>query len=96
MACGLPVIVSSRAGVSEAITDGVDGFILDDPRDSGGLADLIALLYGNVGVRRRMGEAAARTARQYTWDRNAEQLKALFEQVMERTNAAKWSIQEAQ
>jgi UDP-glucose:(heptosyl)LPS alpha-1,3-glucosyltransferase len=95
MACGLPVIVSSRAGVSEAITDGEDGFILDNPQDSSKLADLIELLYDNDGVLRKMGEAAARTARQYTWDRNAEQLKAIFEQVMERTNAAQWSVQEA-
>ena len=30
MACGVPSIVSSRAGVSEVITAGVDGFILDE------------------------------------------------------------------
>ena len=28
MACGLPVIVSASAGVSEIITDGIDGLIL--------------------------------------------------------------------
>jgi glycosyltransferase involved in cell wall biosynthesis len=96
MACGVPSIVSSQAGVSEIISEGVDGFILEDPQDSRKLADLIALLYDNDGVRWRMGEAAARTARQYTWDRNAEQLKAIFEQVMERMNTAQWSIQEMQ
>ncbi len=39
MACGLPVIVSRRTGVSEIITEGVDGFILEDPEDSAVLAE---------------------------------------------------------
>lgn len=82
MACGVPTIVSSQAGASEVITEGVDGFILDDPRDSGKLADLIARLYNDEVLRQRIGEAAAKTARQYTWDRNAEQFETLFEEVL--------------
>jgi UDP-glucose:(heptosyl)LPS alpha-1,3-glucosyltransferase len=31
MACGLPVIISASAGVSEIVTHEVDGLILDDP-----------------------------------------------------------------
>jgi len=84
MACGVPTIVSSQAGVSEIITDGVDGFILNDPQDSAQLAELIALLYGNEGLRQRMGEAAAETARQYTWDRNARQLGELLQDLLRR------------
>jgi len=84
MACGVPSIVSSQAGVSEVVTDGVDGFILDDPRDSAKLADKIALLYQDEGLRQRMGEAAAETARQYTWDRNADQLGQLLQEVLRR------------
>ena len=82
MACGVPSIVSSQAGVSEIITPGVDGFVLDDPRDSGKLAELIALLSNQKDLRQKIGEAAAKTAEQYIWDRNAAQLKALFEQVL--------------
>jgi len=97
MACGVPSIVSSHAGVSEIITQGVDGFILDDPRDSGKLSDLIALLYSNEALRQKIGEAAAKTAEQYTWDRNAAQLKAIFEQVIERREARRLSaVQEMQ
>jgi len=84
MACGAPAIVSSRAGVSELISDGVDGFVLDDPRDSAKLAGLVALLCSDAGLRERMGEAAAHTARQYTWDRNAEQLGRLIKEVIRR------------
>jgi glycosyltransferase involved in cell wall biosynthesis len=83
MACGVPSIVSSQAGVSEIITEGVDGFILEDPQGSGKLAELIKLICGNEALREKMGEAAARTAAQYTWDGNATQLRTLFEQVLE-------------
>jgi glycosyltransferase involved in cell wall biosynthesis len=96
MACGLPVIVSSRAGVSEAITDGVDGFVLADPRDSGRLADLMVLLYDNNGLRQRIGEAAAKTARQYSWDRNAEQLDQLFQEVLRRKSCERAPVPSGQ
>jgi glycosyltransferase involved in cell wall biosynthesis len=82
MACGLPVIVSGQAGVSELLTHGVDGFILDDPKDSASLAKLISILYHDPEFRRRMGENAARTARHYTWERNAEQFQTMFEAVL--------------
>jgi UDP-glucose:(heptosyl)LPS alpha-1,3-glucosyltransferase len=84
MACGLPVITSSQNGGCEIITNGVDGFILDDPRDSSKLADLILLLYNDKGLRQRIEEAAAKTAQQYTWDRNAQQLDQLFREVLRR------------
>jgi UDP-glucose:(heptosyl)LPS alpha-1,3-glucosyltransferase len=84
MACGLPVIVSSRAGVSEVVTDGVDGLVLKDPNDVASLAKLISELHKNPILRQTMGEKAARTARRYTWNRNAEQLSQLFQEVLQR------------
>jgi UDP-glucose:(heptosyl)LPS alpha-1,3-glucosyltransferase len=82
MACGVPAIVSRQAGVSEVITHGVDGLILEDPRDTGALASMIGSLYEDAALRQRLGENGARTALQYTWDRNAAELGALFEQVI--------------
>jgi UDP-glucose:(heptosyl)LPS alpha-1,3-glucosyltransferase len=87
MACGVPAIVSSQMGVSEIITHGVDGFILDDPRDSKKLAELIALLYSDKALRQRVGEAAAKTAQEYTWDKNTRQLDELFREVLRRKGA---------
>ena len=86
MACGVPSIVSRQAGVSEIITHGVDGFVLEDPRDSDKLAELIALLYNDPGLRQRIGEAAATTAQQYTWDRNAEELRAIIDETLRTRN----------
>lgn len=84
MACGVPSIVSSQAGVSEVVTEGVDGFVLADPHDSGRLAELIDLLCSNEALRQKIGEAAAKTAQQYTWDKNAAQLGRLFQEVLRR------------
>jgi glycosyltransferase involved in cell wall biosynthesis len=84
MACGVPSIVSSQMGVSEIITNGVDGFILEDPHDSGKLAELIGQLWGNPGLRQQMGEAAVKTAQKFTWERNAEQLDQIFQETLQR------------
>jgi glycosyltransferase involved in cell wall biosynthesis len=80
MACGLPAITSANAGVSELIRNGVDGFILQDPRDSQELVELIRRLYASAELRNQIGESAAETARQWTWDRNAA---AVFELLQE-------------
>jgi UDP-glucose:(heptosyl)LPS alpha-1,3-glucosyltransferase len=79
MACGLPVIVSRRAGVSEIMNHGVDGLILENPEDAAELASLIQQVVTNPVLRKGLGENAARTTQQYTWDRNAAQLHELFQ-----------------
>lgn len=81
MACGMPAIVSAAAGVSEIITDGVDGLILSDPRDARALAAIIRRLFEDEPLRVRLGEQAAQTTRQYTWQRNGEDLVAILEDV---------------
>jgi len=89
MACGLPVITSSANGGSEMITDQEDGLILQDPKDSHALAQLIKLLYHDCDLRRRLGENALRTARGYTWERNAHELRELFQEVLNRKGTEK-------
>jgi UDP-glucose:(heptosyl)LPS alpha-1,3-glucosyltransferase len=81
MACGLPVITSRNAGVSELIQHGKDGYIVEDPTDARALADLLVMLAGDSELRKRIGEAAVKTAGQYTWDQNASQCIDLFEQI---------------
>jgi UDP-glucose:(heptosyl)LPS alpha-1,3-glucosyltransferase len=87
MACGVPVIVSSAAGVSEIITDGVDGLILKDPKDAMTLATMIRRLYEDEAFRTRLGEKAAVTTQKYTWERNGQELAAIFEEVLGRKTA---------
>jgi len=84
MACGLPVIVSLAAGVSEIVTDDVDGMVLDDPTDVDKLATLIRRLYEDKELRNRLGNKACETARRYTWDRNGRDLAVILEEILQR------------
>jgi len=72
MACGLPVISSAFAGVADIIHDGIDGFVVRDPKDMLLVARLIQLLYSEPNLRSAMGNAATATVLECTWDRNAE------------------------
>lgn len=78
MACGLPVVVSRQAGVSEIVTHDQDGLILEDAKDINQLAYFIERLASDSGFCRRLGSNAARTALRYTWKTNADQLLRLF------------------
>jgi UDP-glucose:(heptosyl)LPS alpha-1,3-glucosyltransferase len=82
MSCGIPAIVSSQAGASELVTDGVDAFILKDPKNADELASYIEQLYKDPALRQLMGEQAAITAHQYTWERNAAKLHMLLQQTI--------------
>jgi glycosyltransferase involved in cell wall biosynthesis len=84
MACGLPVITSATNGTSEIMTDGVDGLIVQDPGDVAGLAARIRRLYDEPALRQRLGVHASLTAQQYTWDRNGEQIRAIFAEALSR------------
>ena len=97
MACGLPVIVSRTNGTAEIITDGVDGLILQDPTDSNTLAAMIRRLYEDSELRAAVGERAARTTQQYTWDRNGRELAAILEDLLRRKSrlAEQTQVQES-
>jgi UDP-glucose:(heptosyl)LPS alpha-1,3-glucosyltransferase len=80
MACGLPVITSAFAGVSSFVHDGIDGFVLRDPRDLESLTKLIRMLYEQPELRSRMGQAAARTTMEWTWEHNATAVWELLQE----------------
>jgi glycosyltransferase involved in cell wall biosynthesis len=84
MACGLPVITTVTNGTAEIMTDGVDGFIIEDPNDVTGLTERIRTLHQDTLLRQRMGQQAFLTAQEYTWDRNGEQIRAIFAAVLSR------------
>jgi len=65
MALGVPCIATRCAtGPEEIITDGVDG-VLVPPADEASLADAITRLIQNEGLRKRMGEAAKKKAKEF-------------------------------
>jgi len=83
MACGLPVITSRAAGVSEIMHHGEDGLILEDPTDARALSEMLVRLYEDTAWRDKLGKAATVTAGQYTWERNARELGEILNSVLE-------------
>jgi UDP-glucose:(heptosyl)LPS alpha-1,3-glucosyltransferase len=71
MACGLPVVTSASAGVADLIRDGIEGFVLQEPADVQALAQILRRLQADSALRKSVGEAAAKSVQQWTWDRNA-------------------------
>jgi glycosyltransferase involved in cell wall biosynthesis len=76
MACGLPVITSKFAGVSELIQNERDGFVLSDPKDSRSLTEILRILQADPSLRTRIGDSASTVAQLCTWDRNASEIWA--------------------
>jgi colanic acid/amylovoran biosynthesis glycosyltransferase len=56
MACRLPVVAAGCGGVGEAVTDGVEGFLVA-PREPEQMADAVVRLWRDPALRARMGRA---------------------------------------
>ena len=67
LAAGLPVVASRSGQLSQVLTDGVDG-LLTPAGDVVALADAIAGLRSEPGLRVRLGRAARQTAQRHTWE----------------------------
>jgi UDP-glucose:(heptosyl)LPS alpha-1,3-glucosyltransferase len=78
MACGLPVVVSRQAGISEYIVDGVEGILLGAPQDPRTLAAALSLLLQQPELRRSLGENGAQRAMQFSWERQVEAIHTLL------------------
>lgn len=81
MACGLPVIVSRAAGVSEHLTDGLDSILLQEPGDVDVLARQLDRLLTDEGLRKRLGQEARKTAEGLSWEKVAERTLAVYRQL---------------
>ena len=86
MACGLPVIVTAKCGISEIIADGQSGLVMQDPMNVDDLAAKIRQLYEDCDVRQRLSEKASETMRQFTWDRSAGEFRQLLLQTLRKKN----------
>ncbi len=78
MACGRAVIVAAAGGAAELVTPEVDALAIT-PGDAAGLANAIRRLVSDADLRRRLGEAARRTAlARFHRDRLGGQLLAAY------------------
>lgn len=84
MACGLPVVVTPQCGTAELVEEGVDGFIVDALAIDT-LAERLARL--NVATAEAMGQRARERAQTLTLESMAENLLALYRNLLEGTRA---------
>ena len=80
MAAGLPVIISSRVGARDLIESGVQGFVLEDEPSAADLSEKFSLLVEKEN-RMKMGENARKVALSHTWDKTADQVAHLYDQL---------------
>lgn len=84
MACGLPVVTTDVGGMSEAVDDGVEGFVVP-PRDPAAMAEALLTLWQRRDLRERMGAAGrARVLRDFRLSDQADAFVELFRSVAER------------
>lgn len=72
MAAGLPAIVSRGAGAAELVTDGMSGWLLQNPADPAELAAAIRQLLEAPADFAQMGAAARAVAEGHRWNKVAD------------------------
>jgi colanic acid/amylovoran biosynthesis glycosyltransferase len=82
-AMGLPVVCSDAGGLPENVADGVTGFVVPR-RDAAAIADRLATLAGDPGLRRGMGRAARlRAETALSAEQQLDRFEALYNGLLE-------------
>jgi len=87
MALGRPVVATNGTGLSELITDSVDGFLID-PGDATALAATVRTAVADDALLARVGQAARRRAGDFDLDRMVDRLVNVYEDVLAGRNLA--------
>lgn len=87
MAAGKPVIVSDASGLAEVLTDGGNALLVH-PRSPQEIADNVNQLIANPDLAAQLGCQAQQLVREnFSWQKNASELVALFEEARATTQA---------
>jgi glycosyltransferase involved in cell wall biosynthesis len=78
MACGTPVICSNASSLPEVVGD---GGLLVEPRDVGALADAIARVLGDEGLRAQLRMRGLAQAQRFSWEQTARETMAVYQSV---------------
>lgn len=77
LALGKPVIATAVGGIPEVVKDGVNG-ILVPPKSTEHIAKALERLLSDSELRRKLGEAAAESVKDYTWSKIAEKYERIY------------------
>jgi glycosyltransferase involved in cell wall biosynthesis len=81
MAAGKAIVASRLPALGEVLTDEVNALLVT-PGDADALAGGIRRLVNDAALRARLGGAARDAVAEYSWDRRAERLEILFNDVL--------------
>lgn len=79
-ACGLPIIATGVHGISDLLADGDAGVLVQ--RDADSIADALALLAHDQGLRLRLGRGALRRSAAYSWHASTASVTALYRSLL--------------
>ncbi|MCL1801410.1 MAG: glycosyltransferase [Promicromonosporaceae bacterium] len=82
IACGTPVVGASVGGLKEIIDDGETGLLVAS-HDPGDWAAAIEQVLGDPELGARLTAGALREGKRYSWQRTAEQLFAIYRDVVD-------------
>jgi UDP-glucose:(heptosyl)LPS alpha-1,3-glucosyltransferase len=78
-AAGLPLLITRVSGVEELLVEGVNGWFIE--RDAGVIADRLARLATDPGLRSSMGAAAREVAARFGWQQVIDRYTQHYEQL---------------
>ena len=79
-ACGVPLVTTRVGNMPELVVHGVNGLFIE--RETGDIAEKLALLLHNTGLREEMGRRMLDSIRAWDWRAQAENYRTLFESVL--------------
>jgi glycosyltransferase involved in cell wall biosynthesis len=83
MAAGVPAVATAVGGIPEIVEDGLTGVLIAAPADGASLATALEPLLADRAVRRCLADAGrGRFAREFSSDRWAQRLRALYDDVL--------------
>jgi glycosyltransferase involved in cell wall biosynthesis len=83
MAAGRAIVASDLPSIREILHNGVDALLVE-PGDANALAGAVRRLLAEPSLAARLARAASEAAPEYSWDRRAGRLEALFDAVRHR------------
>ena len=82
MAAGLPVVTTNTAAGEDAVENGKNGLLIEDPTDVREIAEKTSILIEDENLRNQMCKNARRTAEKFTWDNTAKRTLEVYEEAM--------------
>lgn len=79
MACGVPVITTSRGALPEIVGDAA--LVLDDPMDVNTLRDAMECLLYDENLRQEMIQRGLQRASLFSWEKSAQKMIALYHDI---------------